>query len=125
VKTIEQTYIVNAPVHKVWQALVDPRLIEVWSESPADMRAEEGYKFSLWDGDFHGTNTKIVKDKLLEQDWFGGAWDEPSKVRFELLAKGSKTELRLTQTHVPDIDAADIDDGWKEYYLGPLQAMFA
>lgn len=122
-KQIEQTYIVKAPINKVWQALVDPKVIDKWGGGPAKMSANEGSEFSLWGGDIYGTNTKVVANKLLEQDWFGGKWDQSSKVSFRLSVNGDQTQVKLVQINVPDENAKDIAQGWKDYYLGPLKEL--
>ncbi len=60
---IEKSYLINAPVSKVWQALVDPNLIEKWGGGPVEMRAEVGAEFTLW-GDYHGGPLKdLVEDQ--------------------------------------------------------------
>jgi len=120
-KKIEQTYQIKAPLDKVWQALVDPDVIQQWGGGPAKMTAEEGSSFSLWGGDIYGTNIKVLENELLEQDWFGGKWAKPSKLSLRLKQKGDTTELKLVQTGVPEADIADIAQGWKDYYLGPLK----
>lgn len=120
-KSIKQKYLINAPVEKVWKALVTPKEIEGWGAGPAKMDDKTGTKFSLWGGDIHGENTKVVENKILEQDWFGGEWNESSKVKFVLSEENGKTKLELFQENVPDEEADNIDDGWKEYYLGPLK----
>jgi len=122
-KTIEQTYKIKASVDKVWQALVDPVVIDRWGGGPAKMKAEVGSKFSLWGGDIHGTNTKIIKAKLLEQDWFSGNWAEPSKVVFKLKADGELAIVELKHTDVPDSELRDIDQGWKDFYLNPIKEL--
>lgn len=120
-KTTKQEYVVNAPAEKVWEALVDPKQIDEWGAGPAKMDNKVGTKFSLWGGDIHGTNTKVVKNKVLEQDWFGGDWKEPSKVRFTLSNENGKTKIELFHDNIPDGEANDIGDGWHRYYLGPLK----
>ena len=123
-KKIEQVYKIKAPIEKVWQALVDPKLINEWGGGPAKMSTKEGSEFSLWGGDIYGTNTKVVENKLLEQDWFSGhKWQRPSKVSFGLSQKDGVTEIKLVQTDIPDDEADDIDQGWKDYYLGPLKEL--
>jgi len=88
------------------------------------MSTKEGSEFSLWGGDIYGTNTKVVENKLLEQDWFSGhKWQRPSKVSFGLSQKDGVTEIKLVQTDIPDDEADDIDQGWKDYYLGPLKEL--
>ncbi len=120
-KIIEQTYAIKAPLRAVWDALTDPEQIEGWGGGPAVMRGEAGTTFKLWGGDIHGSNTKVVKGSCLEQDWFGGDWDKPSQVKFELTFADGITSLHLTQSGVPEAEVDDIDDGWKRYYLGPLK----
>ena len=76
-----------------------------------------------WGGDIHGTNTKVTIDKLLEQNWFSGDWTQPSKVSFKLEVKGDTTVVKLKHTGVPDSDAKDIGQGWKDYYLYPIKEL--
>lgn len=122
-KTLKQTYTINSPVAKVWKALVDPKIINKWGAGPAKMDDKVGTKFTLWKSEIFGTNTEVVKKKKLVQDWWSGAdrWDEASKVTFTLTEKNGKTKLDLLHEKVPNRSAKEIDDGWKEFYLGPLK----
>lgn len=120
-KTIKQTYNINDSVKDVWQALVDPKIIDEWGGGPALMDNKVGTKFTLWGGDIYGKNIKVVENKELVQEWFGGKWEKPSKTTFTLKEIGDKTEVRLLHEDVPDMEADDIAEGWKDYYLGPLK----
>jgi len=120
-KVIHQTYTINTPVDKVWQAFVDPKEIESWGAGPAEMNEEVGTNFKLWGGDIYGTNTEVVKNKKLAQDWYGGDWLAPSKVVFEFVDLGGKTKVTLTHSSVPEKEIADFDSGWKDYYLGAIK----
>lgn len=120
-KTIKQTYHIKAPVEKVWKALVEPELIGKWGAGPAKMDDKVGTKFSLWGGDIYGTNVEVVKEKKLVQEWFGGKWDAPSILTFTLNSKGDTTEVHLMQENIPDSEFEDIEQGWKDYYMGPLK----
>jgi len=119
---IKQKYKIKVPIEKVWQALVDPKIIENWRAGPAQMDSKEGADFKLWGGDIHGKNIKVIENKELVQDWYSGNWKKPSRVSFKLVSKRNLTELNLIHKNVPDEDASDIRDGWKEYYLGPLKS---
>lgn len=122
-KKIVQHYLINAPVAKIWQALVDPKDIESWGGGPAKMNDKEGAKFSLWGGDIHGRNIEIIPQKRLVQEWFGGKWDNPSTLTFTLTKKPTGgTMVDLLHENVPISDAKDIEQGWKDYYMGPLKA---
>lgn len=122
-KSFKQEYVINAPADKVWEALVDPKIIEKWGGGPAKMSDKEGAAFSLWGGDIWGKNTKVVPLKLLIQDWYGGKWDGPSVVTFSLTDKNGKTILTLAHENLPDAGWEEFADGWKEDYLGPLKEL--
>jgi uncharacterized protein YndB with AHSA1/START domain len=120
-KMIKQTYLINASIEKVWEALTEPEIIKEWGGGPSKMSENEGEKFEFWGGDIYGSNIKIIKYKLIEQDWYGGDWEAPSKVRFELSEKNGKTQIVLTHTNLPAGEEYEFEEGWKKYYLGPLK----
>jgi activator of HSP90 ATPase len=120
-KSFTQTYTINAPLEKVWKALIDPEEIDFWGGGPAVMDEEEGTEFKLWDGDIYGKNLEVKKEARLVQEWSQDNWNEPSRVTFELSEKDGKTQVELTHDNVPDEDFKEIEDGWKRYYLGPLK----
>lgn len=120
-KTITQTYIINAPIEKVWDALVNPQTIDQWGGGPAIMDDQVGTKFSLWGGDIFGTNTKVEPFKTLEQDWYGGKWEKASKVIITLSEDNGCTKVDLIHQDYPENSKDDFADGWKTYYFGPLK----
>ena len=122
-KTLKQDYKINAPISKVWQALIDPKLIDAWGGGPAKMSDKIGFEFSLWGGDVYGKNIKVVSEKLLAQDWYGGEWAKPSKLEFKLSFKDGLTTVVLTQSDIPDSEFDDIADGWKRYYFGEIKKL--
>ncbi len=121
-KSLSQTYEIKAPSNVVWQALVDPQLIDDWGAGPAQM-SENLTKFSLWGGDIYGRNLKIVKNKTLVQEWFGGDWAEPSHVVINLTPHSTGTTLTLEQTNIPDDAYEGIESGWQNYYFSPLKSL--
>lgn len=121
-KTIRQAYYIHASIQKVWQALVDPKDIEGWGAGPAKMDEKVGTEFSLWDGEVWGKNIKVTPNKKLVQEWYGGKWDKPSIARFSLhKEEDGVTRIDFLHENVPDSEAKDIEQGWKDYYLGPLK----
>ena len=87
------------------------------------MDEKVGTEFQLWDGDIHGKNIEVVKEKKLVQEWFEGDWPNPSIVKFTLHTENNITILELEHTSVPDEDFDDIEKGWDEYYLGPIKKL--
>ncbi len=122
-RIIKKIYKISAPIEQVWGALVDPEIIDKWGGGPAEMDGKIGTEFRLWGGDIHGKNIEVVKERKLVQEWFGGDWPEPSTVIFTLKSEDNKTILALEHTNVPDEEVDDIDQGWDDYYLGPLKEM--
>lgn len=122
--TIKQTYEMNASPEEVFEALVDPNIIQDWSGDEAKMSADVGGKFSLWGGQMFGINLEVVKNKKLVQEWCYDQWETPSKVTFTLKAKGKMTVVDLLHEDVPEKSVNSIADGWGAYYLGAMQEMF-
>ncbi len=120
-KTIKQNYSIDASSRRVWKALTDPKVIAKWGAGPCKMTEEVGFRFSLWGGSIFGKNIKVEKNKLLSQEWYGGKWDQPSVVTFNLIEKDNKTKVTLVQVDVPDYDEKNIKKGWKDYYMNPLK----
>jgi activator of HSP90 ATPase len=121
VQVIRQSYIIHARASSVWQALVDPKIIEKWGAGPATMNDSVGSKFKLWGGDIHGKNIEVIKKKRLVQEWYTGKWKTPSKVHIALSEEHGTTYIDLLQEDVPDGEKDEINKGWKNYYFGPLK----
>lgn len=122
-KTIKQNYTIKAPVEKVWRALTDPKEIDDWGGGLAEMDGEVGTEFKLWGGDIWGKNLEVDANGKLVQEWYGGDWNEPSKVTFIIRGNGNETTIDLIHENVPDDEEKEIADGWKRYYLGPMKEM--
>ena len=116
-KTIEKSYMFDASITRVWDALVNPDTIVLWGGGPAKMSEKEGAVFSLWGGDIHGKNVLVKPEKELVQEWFAGDWEKPSIVKISLFRDKGKTIVELDQVDVPDEEAKEIDKGWDEYYF--------
>ena len=108
---------------EVFAALANPIQIEAWSCFPAEMKAEEGFLFSLWDGDICGVNLKVIPDRLLVQEWYFGDVETPSIVTLQLKKAGPMTRVELTHANIPDEAYDEIAKGWDVYYLGAIKGM--
>ena len=121
--SLEQTYEITAPVEEVWQALVDPTVIEDWGGGPAEMDAEVGTEWKLWGGDIHGRNLEVEPNEKLVQNWYSGEWPAPSICTLELHEKNGATTVHLTHTNIPDNEFEEVEAGWHDYYMGPLKQL--
>ncbi len=112
-----------ADADEVFAALTNPFQIEVWSGYPAVMNDQEGFEFSLWEGDICGRNLKVIQDKLLVQEWYFGEQEKDSIVEIKLSKSGKETMVSLTHTNIPEDVYEEIVEGWKDYYLGSIKGM--
>ena len=120
---IDLSYTIKSPVAKVWWALTTAEAAEQWGAGPAKFDATEGGEFSYWDGEIHGTNTKVVLEKLLEQDWYGHDHpEEKYRTSFRFEVKGDATIVHFVMAgHIYD-EQRDIDDA-REYYFDPIKEL--
>lgn len=114
---------ITADPEEVFTALTNPFQIEIWSGYPTEMKAEEGYVFSLWEGDICGVNLEVKPNRLLVQEWFFGEIAEPSIVTLKLKKVDGATRVELEHTNIPEEVFEEIVEGWKEYYLGSIKGM--
>jgi len=122
-KPIRKKYTINASIEEVWKSLVNSSYIEKWGGGPAKMNDKVGTKFKLWGGDIYGKNIEIVPDKKLVQEWYSGAWAQPSILTITLTKAKNKTRVVLKQTNVPKEEYDDIEKGWDEYYFEPIKEL--
>lgn len=115
---------IMADPEEVFAALTNPFQIELWSGYAADMKAEVGYVFSLWEGVLQVSTWKLYRTGFWCRNGFFGENAEPSIVRLELKKDGNRgTVVRLLHTHIPAEVFEEITEGWKEYYLGSVKNM--
>jgi uncharacterized protein YndB with AHSA1/START domain len=89
---IRSTYVFNAPIGKVWDAVATSEGIAAWF-MPNDFKPEEGYEFQLNAGPFGMSPCKVTKvdpPHRISFDW-GRDW----QITFELKELDGKTEFTL------------------------------
>ncbi|MCF8381668.1 MAG: SRPBCC domain-containing protein [Bacteroidales bacterium] len=123
-KSYHKYYKIKASPEDVYNALVKPFAIALWTGAPAQMTEEAGTEFSLWDGDISGINLEFVKDEKIVQEWFFGDQEEKSIVTINLKQDKLYTNIELSHTNIPDSDLESLKDGWDNYYFGALKEFF-
>jgi activator of HSP90 ATPase len=122
-KSIHQDYIIEASVSEVFKALTNGPMAEQWGAAPAKVDARKGGEFSYWDGDIHGIFTKLVPEKLIEQDWYGH--DNPTwkyTVSFSLEGNDKTTTVHMVFSGDILDEQKDISD-WRDYYFDPIKKL--
>lgn len=123
-KDFKKYYIIPAPPEDVYLGLTVAITIELWTGEPAEMKAEPGTEFSLWDGSIVGKNLEFEEGKKIVQQWYFGDQPEESIVTIKLHSHPEGTSLELRHTNIPDDDYEDIVDGWTHTYMGALQEFY-
>ena len=125
-KDIQQKVTFKAPIHDVYEALMDSRKHARFTGAPARMSQKTGGTFSAYDGYITGVNIELVSDARIVQAWRGSDWPEGcySLVVFSLKMVKGGTRLDFTQIGVPAKEYKGINAGWGEYYWEPMKVMF-
>lgn len=124
-KTIEQDYLIDAPVELVWRALTDAAAMTQWSGDTALSDVTVGGAFSLWGGSNHGIYTLLTPNQLIEQDWYGH--DHPERkftVSFQFQPMPQGTNVHLIYSGEIEDETKDLTD-WQEYYFEPIKKLVA
>jgi activator of HSP90 ATPase len=122
-KSITQDYIIQASIGEVYKALTDGPTAEQWGAAPAKVDARESGEYSYWGGDIHGVFTKLVSQKLIEQNWYGH--DNPTwKYTVSFAFEGDDTSTTVHMTFSGDIqnEQKDLAD-WRDYYFDPIKKL--
>lgn len=113
--------VIPAEPEEVYAALTNDATLQLWTGEKAEMTAEPGTEFSLWDGSIAGRNLEFEPGKKIVQEWyFGDDQHDASIVTIKLHKDPKGTSMEVRHTNIPDEDYENITDGWKETYIGAL-----
>jgi activator of HSP90 ATPase len=123
-KSYQKYFKIKAKPDEVYNALVKPFTLELWTGEKVIMEEKVNILFSLFDGDITGLNLEFITDKKIVQEWFFGEQEERSLVTIILHPAGSSTNIELHHTNIPDEAYDDIKYGWEHYYFGAMKEFF-
>ena len=123
-KELKKYFKLKASPADVYNALVNPVMLEIWTGEPAIMSTEPGSQFSLWDGAISGENVEFEENKRIVQKWHFGE-EEDSVVTIKLHPDKAGTNLEIHQTNIPDEAFENMKSGWEEDYIGSLAELFS
>ena len=111
---------INAPVARVWKALTDINDLKQWLPFFPDFKPEVGFAVTFKLGRdpehryTHLCEVLEVEDgKRLTYSWHYEDYTGYSKVTFDLIGEGDKTQLKLTHTITEAFPADNPDFGIK------------
>ena len=124
-KDFKKYYILPATPEEVYNALVNPLAIRLWTGEAVVMSEEPGSEFSLWDGSIEGKNLSFEKNRKIEQEWYFGEQETASIVTIILHPHKHGTSVELRHSNIPDEAFEDITEGWSQSYFASLEEFFA
>jgi activator of HSP90 ATPase len=124
-KDFKKYYILPATPEEVYNALVNPLAIRLWTGEAAVMSEDPGSEFSLWDGSIEGRNLSFEKNRKIEQEWYFGEQETPSIVTIILHPHKHGSSVELRHSNIPDEAFEDITEGWSQSYFASLEEFFA
>jgi activator of HSP90 ATPase len=111
----------------VYRAFLSSKEHAQFTGSEAKCSARVGGRFTAWDMYISGKNIKLVRDKMIVQEWKTSEWPEgyePSILKISLKKKGAGTQVNMIQSRVPASQVDQYDNGWYESYWEPLKRYF-
>ena len=125
IEDIRYSLTIRAGLPAVFDALTVSRIIDDWGGGPARVQARVNGRYSLWDGEMYGAIKEIeyptrlvhtLREEICDSQYLD------SLVSWTLEECDRGTLLSLTHAGLPTRRIREIhNDGWGEYFLGPLK----
>jgi len=121
---LKRYYTLKAQPKDIYNALTNPKMIEIWTGENAEMQPEPETEFSLWGGSITGINLEFEENHKIVQKWYFGGQEKDSIVTILLHPDKKGTKVELRHTNIPDEAYENISDGWDEDYFGSIKELF-
>lgn len=122
-KTITQKIVFkNTDTKTLYNLYIDAKKHTEVTGDIAKISAKQGAKFSAFGNYITGKHLQLVKDKLIVQSWRDTDWkkaDIDSTFILNFEQKGKDVVVHMTHANLPLHRAADINQGWHDYYWKP------
>ena len=137
---IHQEPVFKASRKRVYEALTDAKQFQkviqlsaaiqsgmAKGNTPAEIAAEPGGAFRLFNGFIVGRNLELIPNERIVQAWRVAYWPagDWSLVKFVLVEQGSETKVIFDHTGFPKGDADHLLEGWNGNYWQPLTKFLA
>lgn len=102
----------------LYSFLTQKELLEAFTRSNATVDATKGGSFVLFGGNVVGKFMELVRGEKIVMEWRFKDWHEGhhSNVTILFKQKDDSTELKLTQTGIPESDFERTKTGWEKNY---------
>lgn len=110
----------------LYRALTDKDMVKAYTRSEVKMNVEKGGQFILFGGNITGEFVELEYNKKIVMRWRTKSWpaEHFSTVTMDIDEKDDGTELKLTQTGVPDAEYERTRQGWNNFYWEAIKQTF-
>lgn len=110
----------------LFETLTDQGRVSAFTGSGAQFSTETGSPFKMFGGSVHGIVEEAVPAQKIVEKWRFASWpaEHYSVVTIEIVDKGAKCVLKLTQTGIPDTDFDRTRLGWEEHFWRRIKGVF-
>mgnify|MGYP001104601491 FL=1 len=110
----------------IFQCLTDRARVSVYTQSAADVSPENGASFSLFNNSITGTNTKMVPNETIIQQWRFQDWPANHYSKLSISIEPITSGARLTLDHrgIPSDDYERTRAGWRTHFWERIRIVF-
>src|SRR6185369_2290437 len=87
-----------------------------------------GGQYTAWDGYVKGVNLELQPGRRIVQSWRTQDFPDgsaDSRIEVLLEAADGGTRITLNHTEIPDGQAGEYEEGWRDHYFTPMRKYFA
>jgi activator of HSP90 ATPase len=125
--TIRQKITLRISPERLFSLFLDGKEHAAFTGAPARISKKAGASFRVMDF-ATGRNLQLVPGKQIVQSWRADDWgsSDPDSLLILNFAKapGGAT-LEMIHAGVPEREAKNLDEGWRDYYWKPLKSYLA
>lgn len=129
--TLKLSIILPVPASRLYHDWLNSTAHAAFTGSPVDINAVIGGLFSAWDSYIQGSTLEMQANRRIMQTWRTSDFPEHApdsviEVLFEPLQDKGKKSTRLTirQSRIPAGQAAEYEQGWRNFYFDPMLAYY-
>lgn len=126
-RTLKQKIVISANPDEVYEIFIDSKKHSEVTGGKATSEPKVWGKFTAWDGYIFGKHLELEKGKKIVQEWSTTEWPKgypPSIFELNFKKVDDGTEIEMIHSKVPEEQADDYEEDWKEYYWNPIREYF-
>lgn len=124
--TLNSSHNFQCTGEELFRALTDIQMVTAFTNGPVKLEPKKNGKFELFGGNVHGEFVELVEHKKIVQRWRSKLWpaNHYSTVTITIDQQQDHTNLRLSQSGVPQSEADGTLENWDRFYWEPIKRTF-